>query len=104
MEATKIIVDAVIDMESSNRIPPEQEEERRQYIDFIVSKTIPEGSFVEMWRKEETIRDLMVLTIENANPHHWESLRALFSDWHSSCWMVLLPQQNCPTKHRSGGK
>ena len=40
MEATKIIVDAVIDMESSNRIPPEQEEERRQYIDFIVSDMI----------------------------------------------------------------
>ncbi len=43
---------------------------------LFVSKAIPEGSFVEMWRNEETIRDLMVLTVDS---EHWESLRMLFS-------------------------
>ncbi len=52
----------------------------KHLLPLFQARTVPEGSFVEMWRKEETIRDLMVLTIENVNPHHWESLRILFSD------------------------
>jgi hypothetical protein len=41
-------------------------------------KTIPEGNFVEMLRNDQTVLDLMVLTVEA--PEHWDTLTKLFSD------------------------
>jgi hypothetical protein len=35
--ASKMILEAVIDLETSNRIPPEQQEDRDQYVLFILS-------------------------------------------------------------------
>ena len=40
LEASKMIIDAVIDMETSNRIPIEQQEDRQRYASFIVSDIV----------------------------------------------------------------
>jgi hypothetical protein len=37
LDAWKMILEAVIDLETSNRIPPEQQEDRDQYVSFILS-------------------------------------------------------------------
>ena len=38
LEATKVILDAVIDMQTSKRIPVEDEKRRSEYVDFIASE------------------------------------------------------------------
>jgi len=40
LEATKVILDAVINMETSNRIPVEDENRRTEYVDFIASEIL----------------------------------------------------------------
>ena len=44
----------------------------------LLTQRITEGTYVEMLRQDETIRDLMVLTAES--PEHWDTMKLLFSE------------------------
>ena len=44
----------------------------------LQTQQIPEGNYAEMLRKEETIRDLMILTVES--PDHWDTMQMFFSE------------------------
>ena len=50
----------------------------KEILPILQKQRIKEGNFCEMLRKDETIRDLMVLTIES--PVHWGSMEMLLSE------------------------